>query len=490
MEERRYSSIDMHMHTKGGSDGEDDPLHLLMRVLNRYTKNGFDFNESESGKLISITDHNSISGYKILEEQINEILSQLEKVKQEKNFSPENQAMTKYILRLISEIKIVPGCEIKTFFEGCNYVEILGYGVDLEKLEGKLKELHTGLRDSSEVLCEGFKKVKQRNGLTIDEFLIDNRNDYAKLFIHEIAKHLENPENAAFYGKLQGETEEEKTEDFRTNYLTNPQSTFYVDLSNRETRKSDAIEMVMRRKKAQGLEYDIEVMKHAGASAGQFYIELLKHPENAHLIDPRIDSEKKFLYLGLYNEKSPFFVDLTGTKPSPESVVKAIHECGGRALIAHWGRYNLSNPDVFDWQTEQGRKNLEELISMCDGAECAYPDNPEDLRALIYELCEKMGKVVSVGGDHHAVWGKEGKQYELLSQELSQDSEELKEKYGWVLELISEGKEFFHQMEEKYHLKARLEQLLKQKEAETTEVTAGNNVPASKKTLEDDEPEL
>jgi len=360
------------------------------------------------------------------------------------------------LLKALEQVDIVTGCEVATVFKGCPYVEILAYGVNTDVLDEKLKEANKGLASSGQLLYEGLKKNAEEKGLVIDTFFMENRSDYRKMFFHELIKH---PENAYLYEGIEGETEEEKAANFAKQYLDNPDSDFYVDLGNSATRKVEMQKMIQRH---ENLVFDQQIIKNAGSAAGQFYIELMKHPENKPLIDERITSFKKFLYLGVYNENSPFFIDLSSTKPSPQVVINAIHEAGGKALIAHWGRYLLSNEDVFDWRTEQGRKNLEEIIDMCDGAECAYPDNPMDLRKIIYDMCKKKGKIISVGGDYHGRKGKEGPQYQLGSQ-LREKGLRKVEQLEWVKESTVNGKEFLDQVEEEHQFRKRLRALLDKK---------------------------
>jgi len=319
-------------------------------------------------------------------------------------------------------------------------------------LEEKLAQAREGLEQPGQKLYEGLKDVAERNGIKADLFFMEHRSDYRKMFYHELIKH---PENAYLYEKIEGENEDEKAKNFAKLYLDNPESDFYVDLNNSNTRKAEIQKMVRRHK---DLIFDIDVLKNAGSAVGQFYTELLKHPENKHLIDERIDSQKKFIYLGIYNENSPFFVDLSTTKPSPETVINAIHEAGGKALVAHWGRYLASNEDVFDWKTEPGRKNLEEMIDICDGAECAYPDNPIDLQRLIYNMCKQKGKFISIGGDNHGKSGKEGKQYMLGSQK-GREAKGLE----WVKDSVIPGKEFLSQIEKQHKYINRLKEIVAKK---------------------------
>lgn len=441
--EKNEAKIDMHNHTTG-SDGNDSPLMLLLRAHRLGLKT------------ISITDHNSVGGYKRLQEQINEKVEKYEEIVSNPNTSEEEKQKAricaKRLLKILNEVDIVTGCEVLTIFKGCPYVEILAYDVDLDILEQKLNEAREGLEKPGEVLAKGLKEAAKKHNIKIDEFFIDNRNDYRKLFFHELIRH---PENKRFFENIEGETEEEKAQNFAKQFIDNPESDFYVDLNNASTRKKDMIKMIQKHKE---LTFDTAIIQSAGGAAGQFYLELMKYPENKRLIDPRITSLKKFNYLGLYNESSPFYVDLSTTKPSPESVIKAIHEAGGKAVIAHWGRYKLSNPDVFDWRTPEGKANLEEIIDMCDGAECSYPDNPMELRRMIYNMCKEKGKLISIGGDNHGKSGKEGIQYQLGSQR-GKEVEELE----WVKKSVIEGHEFVKMLEEERHYKRRLQEIIDKK---------------------------
>lgn len=439
---REELKADMHNHTTG-SDGEDSPLMLLLRAHRMGLKT------------ISITDHNKVNGYNILQEQIEGILKNLEEIDSRDDLTQEEKERnirgTKRLLKIIEEMNIVPGCEVLTTFKGCPYVEILAYGVDIEELDKKLKEIREGLDAPGQKIYEGLKDNIKKYGIKVDEFFMEHRSDYRKMFFHELIRH---PENAYLYERIEGETEEEKSEQFARQYLDNHESDFYVDLNNSKTRKAEMQKMIQ---KHPDLVFDQDIIKNAGSASGQFYTELKKYSENEPLIDKRIDSLKKFNYLGLYNENSPFFVDLSSTKPSLESVITAIHESGGKALVAHWGRYLLSNEDVFDWRTKQGRENLEKIIDKCDGAECAYPDNPMELRRLIYNLCKmcKKEKFISIGGDNHGKSGKEGKQYQLGSQNGREVTE-----LEWIKESVISGKDFLRQLEEEHQYRARLKRII------------------------------
>lgn len=386
-EELKNTNMDLHMHTTA-LDGLDTPLKLLVRAYNRGINT------------ISITDHNRVKGYRILEENIKEMISKIEEKDGKINGAEK-------LLEILSQMYIIPGCELVTTYKGCPYVEILGYGVDINILENEITRINIGLENPGNVICEGARRIKEENNLNIDMFPIENRSNYKKLFFHELIKH---PENEHLYKDIEGETEEEKAENFAKRYIENPESDFYVDLNNQSTRKTDMQEMI---EKHQELVFDIETIKQAGAAGGQFYNELLKDQRSKDLLGENIKNQKQFNYMGLYNEKSPFFIDLTSAKPKIEDVIEAIKNAGGVAIVAHWGRYYRSNPEIFDWKTKEGIENLYEIIQMCDGAECNYPDNPPELQEIIYNYCKENGKYISQGSDHHSIDGKEGKQYKI-----------------------------------------------------------------------------
>lgn len=224
--EKSETKVDMHNHTTG-SDGNDSPLMLLLRAHRLGLKT------------ISITDHNTIGGYKGLQEQINEKIERYEEIIANADTSEEEKQearlVAKRLLKILNEVDIVTGCEVLTVFKGCPYVEILAYDVDLDVLEKKLNEAREGLEQPGEVLAKGLKEVTKKHNIKIDEFFIDNRSDYRKLFFHELIRH---PENAKFYEGIKGDTEEEKAQNFAKQFIDNTESDFYVDLNNASTRKN------------------------------------------------------------------------------------------------------------------------------------------------------------------------------------------------------------------------------------------------------------
>ena len=121
----------------------------------------------------------------------------------------------------------------------------------------------------------------------------------------------------------------------------------------------------------------------------------------------------------------------------------------------------LADLKISDDEIENYTKNLEEILDMCDGAECAYPDNPMPLRRLIYSLCKEKGKMISIGGDSHGKSGKEGKQYQLASQ-----TGKLVEELKWIKASTISGKDFISQLEEEHRFRQRLRNLVEEKKSQ------------------------
>ena len=319
------TTADLHNHTTG-SDGTQTPLLMLLRASNR-------------GKhIVSISDHDSVKGYTQLKVQILRILEKLEGINNKADISKDEKAQVrlgaKRLLKILENVKILPAAELITSYNG-HTIEILGYGVDPDILREKIKELHTGLIPGSKLLLEGVNRIIQDNNLVFDRFVIDHRADFKGLFFCELCKH---PENAAIYESIPGSTEEEKADNFAKQYLDNPNSPFYVDMNKTKTRgikqiRADILHMIEQNKDS--ITFDPSVIENSHAISNEFYAELINHPENMHLLSSDVDSLKKFIYGELYNNDSPFFIDMSPSRPSLQATIDSIHESGGMAFLAH-----------------------------------------------------------------------------------------------------------------------------------------------------------
>lgn len=84
---------------------------------------------------------------------------------------------------------------------------------------------------------------------------------------------------------------------------------------------------------------------------------------------------------------------------SAETIVSAIHEAGGRAVLAHPGVvFPSERLDVFEkWV----RKALELGL---DGVECHYPKHPGGMVRRLREICAEKGLITTAGSDCHGAF--------------------------------------------------------------------------------------
>lgn len=292
----QYSiNADLHNHTTG-SDGKQSPLMFLLRAKNR------------GKKVVSITDHSNIKGYKQLEEQI--------RYYAQKALDQKNVISAKRLLNVLNSLRLVPGVEVITSYKG-SIVEILGYDIDIDKLNARLQEKSQELEPVNKVLYEGLNNGITNTGITFNRDVLENLDEDSVLWV--------------------------------------------------------------------------------------FYKELMSHEENIEVFGDiaSVDTLKKFIYNYLYEPKSPFFVDMSPTRPKIQDVIQIIHETGGKAILAHPVRYNRLDM----------RKEIDEIIKLgLDGVEVYYPDQNKEYREFLLGKIREYGLIATGGSDDHRNY-KEGKQY-------------------------------------------------------------------------------
>ena len=170
---------DIHNHTKG-SDGRQSSLRFLLRA-------------SHNGKnIISMSDHDSVRGYKNLE---NDLYSVVGTIREDKSYDPSK------IIEMLEGIKILKGTELITSYNGV-IIEVLGYNFDVDKMEQEIDKLKTTVqRKPYEALYEGFNKIIEEKGLVFNKEVLDEA--YKKIkeegkggvvgpFFNELNAHEEN----------------------------------------------------------------------------------------------------------------------------------------------------------------------------------------------------------------------------------------------------------------------------------------------------------
>ena len=169
-----------------------------------------------------------------------------------------------------------------------------------------------------------------------------------------------------------------------------------------------------------------------GGVVGTFYNELYAHEENRKFLQYEEDREYKiadtlklFINKCLYNSKTPLFVNMEESRPNYKATIDAIHRAGGKAILAHPGRYM----DKFDCLAK-----LDEMISYgLDGIEVFYPDHSYEFRQKLLDKVKEHHLVASGGSDdHHSI--KEGVQYQT-GRVAVPDIPETK----WIKETVGEG---------------------------------------------------
>lgn len=92
--------------------------------------------------------------------------------------------------------------------------------------------------------------------------------------------------------------------------------------------------------------------------------------------------------------------------PTVEEAIVQIHACGGKAVLAHPGKYYRQTP------LEEVVEDFKLLVKQgIDGIECYYPIHSEKLTECCVEFCKEHGLMVTVGCDCHGEMSKKDDEY-------------------------------------------------------------------------------
>jgi len=180
--------LDLHIHTNC-SDGDDDWKTILQEA------------ERQNLEIISITDHNNVDVYFKMQNP-------------EKYFSG----------------KIIKGIEPECFYMG-RCIELLGYGIDIDKMHKSLEGLYMSIEERLQIQFERFHASLVKNGIRLSPDVL-NTWDREKEYYggHHLRDDLTKyPENRKII------TDEEAWNSgvqFYRNYFGNSASSFYVDESD------------------------------------------------------------------------------------------------------------------------------------------------------------------------------------------------------------------------------------------------------------------
>ena len=125
---RKWHAMDLHLHTPASSDYKNPEISYL-DILQRA--------EAQELDLIAFTDHNTVSGYRRMQEEIEQLLL-LEKLKR---IRTEEKKRLKEFQRLLKKVHVLPGFEFTATF-GFHVLGIFPQDKDLREIEHILLELN------------------------------------------------------------------------------------------------------------------------------------------------------------------------------------------------------------------------------------------------------------------------------------------------------------------------------------------------------------
>lgn len=125
---RKWHLIDLHLHTPASSDYQESEVSFL-DILRRSDERGLE--------IIAITDHNTVAGYRKMQEQIDQ-LEMLEKLG--RIADQEKQTLEEY-RRLLSRILVLPGFEFTATF-GFHVLAIFPPEISVREMEYLLLQLN------------------------------------------------------------------------------------------------------------------------------------------------------------------------------------------------------------------------------------------------------------------------------------------------------------------------------------------------------------
>ena len=124
----QWRMFDCHIHTPASSDFQQ-PEVTYLEILQRAEGRGLD--------IISFTDHNSVAGYRKMQEEIHQ-LDLLEKLNR---ILPEERSRLNEYRRLLDEILVLPGFEFTATF-GFHIIGIFAPDKPFRELEHLLLEMN------------------------------------------------------------------------------------------------------------------------------------------------------------------------------------------------------------------------------------------------------------------------------------------------------------------------------------------------------------
>lgn len=158
----QWRTIDLHLHTPASSDFQQ-PEVTMLEILQRAEARGLD--------IIAITDHNTVSGYRKMHDEI----EQLELLERLSRLLPEEKARLDEYRRLMSKVLVLPGVEFSATF-GFHILGIFSTEKPVREIEHMLLSLNippTLLDEGSATVgattdvLTAYRLINQAGGLVI-----------------------------------------------------------------------------------------------------------------------------------------------------------------------------------------------------------------------------------------------------------------------------------------------------------------------------------
>ncbi|MBQ8992812.1 MAG: PHP domain-containing protein [Turicibacter sp.] len=123
-----------------------------------------------------------------------------------------------------------------------------------------------------------------------------------------------------------------------------------------------------------------------------------------HYLHDRGFTETVMEGLKIYRDYEVFYRDYEF--PTVEEAIKQIHACGGKAVLAHPGKYYKNST------MDEVVADFEKLVdSHLDGIECYYPIHSEELTKCCVDFCNAHDLMITVGCDCHGEMSKKDGEY-------------------------------------------------------------------------------
>ena len=142
-------------------------------------------------------------------------------------------------------------------------------------------------------------------------------------------------------------------------------------------------------------DFNMDVLDEPGPVGERFFKELSRHPKNKIFTD-KFKSYRDFIFKGIYNPNSEFFVDYTAASPSIEDAIKAIKKVSGEDVII-----SLAHPDRYKEYIDLNSEIDGIILVGINALEIEHPINSLKTKMLLNQKVKEYGLNITGGSDDH-----------------------------------------------------------------------------------------